>query len=342
MIAIRKACSVHSGTRVRALVAASSLCTATLACAQDRPAGLPGAYPVKPVRVIVSAAPGGGADFLARLVFGKLTELWGSTFAVENMGTGVGGILAMEVAMKAPADGYTLLVTSSSSYLNAAFVAPVAWDVRKSLAPVSPMSLSTLLVGAATTAHYKNLKELIAHAKKHPNDVSYGVPGLGSSPHLAGELMQYMAGFKMTAIPYKGTGQSVLDTVAGRVPLVIGSATALAPHARQGKIRAIGVTAAARVPSAPEFETLAEAGLPGFDYSGWFGIVGAAGMPERIIAGLNEGITRVINLPEIQQAMIKNSADPLTATPEKFRTIIVDALDKTHTLIKATGLRLAR
>lgn len=326
------------------------LCTALLvplglagaAHAQERPTGLPGNYPSKPVRVIVSAAPGGGADFLARLIFGKLTETWGSTFAVENMGTGVGGILAMETTMKAPADGHTLLVTSSSSYLNAAFVAPVAWDIRKALTPVSPMSLSTLLVGASLNLPYKNLKELIAYAKSHPNDVSYGVPGMGSSPHLAGELMQYMAGFKMTAIPYKGTGQSVLDTIAGRVPLVIGSVTALAPHVRTGKLRAIGVTAATRVPSAPEFETLAEAGLPGFDYSGWFGIVGPAAMPEPIVNALNESITRVINLPETRQAMLKNSADPLTATPEKFRTITLDALEKTNTLIKSTGLRLAR
>jgi len=315
---------------------------AGLAQAQEKPSGLPGGYPSKPVRVIVSAAPGGGADFLGRLIFGKLAEIWGSTFAVENMGTGVGGIPAMEVTMKAPADGHTLLVTSSSSYLNAAFVAPVSWDVRRSLAPVSPMSLSTLLVGASLNAPYKSLKELIAHAKSRPNDVSYGVPGMGSSPHLAGELMQHMAGFKMTVVPYKGTGQSVLDTIAGRVPLVIGSVTALAPHARNGKLRAIGVTSATRVPSAPEFETLSEAGLPGFDYSGWFGIVGPSGVPEPIINALNASITRTINHPDIRQAMLKNSADPLTATPEEFRTIIGDALDKTNTMIKATGLRLGR
>jgi len=320
----------------------SFLGIACLAQAQEKPSGLPGGYPSKPVRVIVSAAPGGGADFLGRLIFGKLTETWGSTFAVENMGTGVGGILAMEITMKAPADGHTLLVTSSSSYLNAAFVAPVSWDVRKSLAPVSPMSLSTLLVGASLNVPYRNLKELIAFAKSRPDDVSYGVPGMGSSPHLAGELMQHMAAFKMTAVPYKGTGQSVIDTVAGRVPLVIGSVTALAPHVRNGKLRAIGVTSASRVPSAPEFETLSEAGMTGFDYSGWFGLVGPAGMPEPIINALNEGITRVINLPEIRQAMLKNSADPLTATPEKFRAIALEALDKTNTLMKATGLRLAR
>jgi tripartite-type tricarboxylate transporter receptor subunit TctC len=318
----------------------AALCVAGNARSQGKPSGLPGGYPSKPVRVIVSAAPGGGADFLGRLIFGKLGELWGSAFNAENMGTGVGGIPAMEITMKAHADGYTLLVTSSSSYLNAAFMAPVSWDVRKAFTPVSPMSLSTLLVAASMLTPYANLKEMIAYAKANPNAISFGVPGMGSSPHLAGELMQYMAGFKMIPVPYKGTGQSVIDTIAGRVPLVIGSVTALVPHVKNGKIKAIGVTASVRVPSAPEFETLAEAGLPGFDYSGWFGIVGPPGMPQPIVNALNEAITRVIGLPDIRLAMLKNSADPLTATPEKFRGHILEALDKTDTMLKATGLRI--
>lgn len=330
-------------TRVfRGIIPSVLMLATSCALAQNRASGLPGSYPSKPVRVIVSSAPGGGADFLGRLIFGKLTEDWGSTFLVENMGTGVGGIPAMEITIKAPADGYTLLVTSSSSYLNAAFVAPVAWDVRKALRPVAPMSLSTLLVGASLNAPFRNLKELIAHARSRPQELSYGVPGMGSSPHLAGELMQYMAGFRMTVVPYKGTGQSVLDTIAGRVPLVIGSVTALAPHARNGKLRAIGVTSASRVPSAPEFETLAEAGLPGFDYSGWFGVVAPAGLPEPIVEALNDAITRTIQRPDIRETMLKNSADPLTAAPEKFRAIALDALDRTQTVIKATGLRLGR
>lgn len=295
-----------------------AMCTVIRAQAQGKPAGLPGGYPHKPVRVIVSAAPGGGADFLGRLILGKLREQWGSAFNLENMGTGVGGIPAMEITLKAPADGYFLIVTSSSSYLNAAFMAQVPWDVRKAFTLVSPLSLSTLLVAASMNTPFANLKELIAYAKANPNAISFGVPGMGSSPHLAGELMQYIAGFKMVPVPYKGTGQSVIDTIAGRVPLVIGSVTALAPHVRLGKIKAIGVTAAARAPSAPEFETLAEAGLAGFDYSDWFGIVGPPGMPQSIVSALNGGITRVINMPETRAPMLKNSADPLTARPRSF------------------------
>ena len=314
---------------------------AALAQAQQKPSGLPGNYPAKPVRVIISSTPGGGADFLGRLIFGKLGEQWSTHFNSENIATGVGGILAMEITMKAPADGYTLLVSSSSSYINAAFAAPVTWDVRKALTPISPMTLSTLAVGAATGQAYGNLKELIAYAKAHPGELSYGVPGIGSSPHLNGELMQHIAGFKMTVIPYKGTGQAIIDTLAGRLPVLIGSVTALTPHVRSGKIKLIGVTSSGRVPSAPEFITLNEAGLPGYDYAGWFGIVGPGNMPASLVNALNQGITRVINLPEIQAALLKNGSDPMTSTPEQFRATILAGLDKTGTVLKATGLKLS-
>ncbi len=326
-------------TTARRMLAALLLVTAP-AMAQQKPAGLPGAYPAKPVRVIISSVPGGGADFLGRLVFSKLGPLWGATFNAENLATGVGGILAMETTLKAPADGYTLLVTSSSSYINAAFVAPVSWDVRKVFAPISPMTLSTLLVGVAANTPYHNLKEMIAYAKAHPGEITFGVPGIGSSPHLTGELMQHMAGFKMTVVPYKGTGQAVIDTLAGRVPAIIGSVTALTPHVRAGKIKLIGVTSTTRVPSAPEFITLNEAGLTGYDYSGWFGIVGHGNLPPQLVNALNQGITQVINQPDTQAAMLKNGADPMTGTPEQFRATILNALVRTEAVLKATGLKL--
>ena len=336
MAATNRITAIAAGTI--ATLAALLLCGAAWA---QKPSGLPGNYPVKPVRVIISSTPGGGADFLGRLIFGKLGELWGSPFNSENIATGVGGILAMEITMKAPADGYTLLVTSSSSYLNAAFVAPVSWDVRKALTPISPMTLSTLAVGVATGLPYNNLKELIAYAKANPGQINYGVPGIGSSPHLNGELVQHLAGFKMTVIPYKGTGQALIDALAGRLHAVFGSVTALTPHVKAGKIRMIGVTSLNRVPSAPDFITLNEAGLPGYDYSGWFGIVGPPNMPQPIVTALNQSITKVINMPEVQAALLKNGADPMTGTPEQFRATILSGLDKTATVLKATGLKLS-
>lgn len=323
-------------------LASAALLTGLAGTAQaQKPAGLPGNYPSKPVRVIISSTPGGGADFLGRLIFGKLGEMWGSPYNSENIATGVGGILAMEITMKAPPDGYTLLVTSSSSYINAAFVAPVSWDVRKALTPISPMTLSTLAMGIANGLPYSNLKELIAYAKAHPGEINYGVPGIGSSPHLNGELMQHLAGFKMTVIPYKGTGQSLVDVLAGRLHAAIGSVTALTPHVRSGKVKLIGVTSLNRVPSAPEFITLNEAGLTGYDYAGWFGIAGPANMPQPLVNALNQGITRAINLPEVQAALLKNGADPMTATPEQFRATIASGLDKTVAVLKATGLKLS-
>ena len=325
---------------IATVTVAMAALTPSIAAWAQKPSGLPGNYPAKPVRVIISSTPGGGADFLGRLIFGKLGETWGNPYNAENIATGVGGIYAMEITQKAPADGYTLLVTSSSSYINAAFVAPVNWDVRKALTPISPMTLSVLALGVATGLPYSNLKEFIAYAKAHPGEINYGVPGLGSSPHLNGELMQHLAGFKMTVIPYKGTGQSLVDALAGRLQAVFGSVTALTPHVKAGKIRLIGVTSIGRVPSAPDFITLNEAGLSGYDYSGWFGIVGPPNMPQPLVNALNQGITRVINMPEVQAALLKNGADPMTGTPEQFRTTILNGLDKTDTVLKATGLKL--
>ena len=316
----------------------AGLCTTVHA---QKPSGLPGNYPAKPVRVIISSTPGGGADFLGRLIFGKLGELWGNPFNSENIATGAGGIYAMEITMKSPADGNTLLVTSSSSYINAAFVAPVTWDIRKAFTPISPMTLSTLALGVTPGLPYGNLKELIAYAKANPGQINYGVPGIGSSPHLNGELVQHLAGFKMTVIPYKGTGQALIDALAGRLHAVFGSVTALTPHVKAGKIRMIGVTSLPRVPSAPDFITLNEAGLPGYDYSGWFGIVGPASMPQPIVTALNQSITKVINMPDVQAALLKNGADPMTGTPEQFRATILSGLDKTATVLKATGLKLS-
>ena len=202
------------------------------------------------------------------------------------------------------------------------------------------MTLSVLALGVATGLPYSNLKEMIAYAKANPGKINYGVPGIGSSPHLNGELVQHVAGFKMTVIPYKGTGQALIDALAGRLDAVFGSVTALTPHVRSGKIKLIGVTSIGRVPSAPEFITLNEAGLTGYDYSGWFGIVGPANMPQPLVNALNHAITKVINLPEIQASMLKNGADPMTSTPEQFRATILAGLDKTDTVLKATGLKL--
>lgn len=304
----------------------------------QKPAGLPDNYPSKPVKVVIPVGPGGGTDFLARLVFTKLGEMWGATFVAENH-VAAGGMVGMEQVRKSP-DGYILAFGSSATYIRAAFVANVDWDVRKAFTPIAPVSLSTLLLASSNSAPFKNFKEMIAHAKANPGALSYGSSAIGSSSHLTAELIWHLTGVKVQIIPYKGTGQAVADTVSGRVPIIIGSVAALTPHVKAGKLTLIGVTSGKRVQSAPDFHTLDEAGLTGFDYAGWFGIVGAAGMQPPVVNALNKSVMDVLAMPDVKAAMTKTGADQLLGTPEEFRKVTLDALDRTAQVLKATGLNL--
>ena len=311
-----------------------------LAHAQQKPAGLPGNYPSKPVRVLISAAPGGGADFSGRTVFTKLGERWGTTFLPDNSMAGAGGLIAMEAGAKAAPDGHTLLITSGSTYIAATFTGKFDFDTRKAYSPIAQFTTGAVLVGAYPGEPYNNLKDMIAYAKANPGKLSYGATGVGSSLHLTGELIQNMAGIKMQHIPYKGTGQSVIDAISGRIQLVIGSTTALIPHVRAGKIKTLGITSANRLPSIPDQPTLAEMGLPGFDYTSWFGVVGPAGMNPAIVNALNTEINRILDTPEMTKMFLDQGTDLMTGTPEQFRGTILGTLDKTEKVLKATGLKL--
>jgi len=304
----------------------------------QKPAGLPGNYPTKPVKVVIPVGPGGGTDFLARLVFGKLGDMWGASFISENHQT-AGGMVGMETVRKSP-DAYNLAFGSSATYIRSAFVAKVDWDVRTAFAPIAPVSASTLLLASSNEAPFKNFKELIAYAKANPGKLSYGSSAVGSSSHLTAELIWHLSGVKIQIIPYKGTGQAVLDTVAGRVPVLIGSVAALTPHVKSGKLTLLGVTSGKRVVSAPDFLTLDEAGLKGFDYAGWFGIVGPATMSPVIINAMNKAVMEILKMPDVMAAMSKTGADPLFGTPEEFRKVQLDALDRTAQVLKATGIDL--
>jgi tripartite-type tricarboxylate transporter receptor subunit TctC len=181
-----------------------------------KPAGLPGDYPARPVRVIVGSAAGGGADALARLISGKMSEAWGAQFFVDNIATSVGGILALQTTYKSPPDGYTIQNTSGSTFQNATFQHKMDFDVRKVFAPVVQITISPQYMTLSPKAPFSTLKELIAYAKANPGVVSYGSSGVGSGAHLLGEYLSDLAGIKMTHIPYRGAGQSMVDAIAGR------------------------------------------------------------------------------------------------------------------------------
>ncbi len=306
----------------------------------QKPSGLPGNYPSKPIRAIINVAPGGGLDFSSRAVLARLGERWGSTIIMENVSSGIGGIVAMDMVQKSAPDGYTLLSTSGSTWLNAAFSGRVSYDVRKAFVPVAPYAKNALLIAINPNLPFSDLKGLLAYGKANPGKLSFGSSGVGSSLHLAGEMIQHMGGISMVHVPYKGTGQSVVDGIAGRIQVVIGSTTALVPHIRSGKMKSIGVTSLQRLPSLPDQPTLAESGLPGFEYTSWFGAVAPAGVPAPIITALNAEMVRIVNSPELTQLFLKQGTDTYAATPEQFREYANDGLDKVEVIIKATGIKL--
>jgi len=306
----------------------------------QKPAGLPAGYPSKPIRFVVGAAPGGGADFLARLVAGKLSEKWSHQWIVENISSGVGGIVALEQTLRGPTDGYNFQTSANSTLLNAAFVTKIPFDIKTAIAPVAQFTDSPLLFALNSQLPYSNLKEFIAGAKAKPGALAYGTSGIGSSGHLAGELLGYMAGVKLNHIPYKGAGQSMVDAISGQIQVVIGSPTALVPQIRSGKLKLLGSTAARRMPSSPDIPTIAEQGLPGFSYIGWIGMIAKSGTPQPIIQAVHTDVRGIINNPEVQKILLKTGSDPADVSLEEFRKEIIDSLNNTEKLIKEAGLQL--
>jgi len=300
----------------------------------------PPGFPTKPVRVIIGTAPGGSTDFLSRTILGGVAEKWGATFVMENTSSLVGGVIAMDAALKAPADGYTILTASGSTFQNAVFIAKVPYDVRKSFVPVMQFTTSPLVMGSHAGRPYGNVRELVAYAKANPGKINLANSGIGTSAHLSGALFKHLTGTQMQDVPYKGVSPSVLDTVAGRTDVVFGTSVAILPHVRSGKLKLLGITSPERISTLPDVPTIAEEGVPGFSYIGWIGAVAKAGTPRPIINAINKEALGVIKSPQVQKALSADGSAAAYNSPEQFRVVIDSALDRVEQLIKQTGLKL--
>jgi tripartite-type tricarboxylate transporter receptor subunit TctC len=324
------------GNRLAQLCAALLGLSAITSAQAQKPPG----FPTKPVRVIIGTAPGGSTDFLSRTILGGVAERWGASFIMENHSSLVGGILAMDATLKAPADGYTILTCSGSTFQNAVFIAKVPYDVRKAFTPVMQFTTSPLVMGSNASRPYGNIKELIAYAKANPGKVNLANSGIGTSAHLSGALFKHLTGTVMQDIPYKGVSPSVLDTVAGRTDVVFGTSVALLPHVRSGKLKLLGITSPERMPTLPDVPTIAEEGVPGFAYIGWIGAVAKTGTPPNIVNAINKEAIGVIKSPQVQKALSADGSAAAYNSPEQFRVVIDSALDRVEQLIKQTGLKL--
>jgi tripartite-type tricarboxylate transporter receptor subunit TctC len=277
-------------------------------------------YPAKPVRIVVPFAPGGGSDFIARFMAQRLSNALGKQFIVENK-PGAGGVLGIEAGIKSPPDGYTLTLIASSYTVNPS-IYKLSFDPVSDITPIIQMSQGPLLVVVRPTLPVKTTQELIALAKAKPGQVNFASSGQGSVIHLATELFDSMAGVKMNHIPYKGTGPALTDTIGGQTDVFFSSTATAMPHVQAGKLRAIAVTTAKRIPALPNVPTIAESGVPGYDVTLWHGLIGPKGLPRPIVERINAEVTKALKLKETADQLQNDGVAPAGGTPEQFQAQI--------------------
>ena len=306
-----------------------------LVCAQPAPSD----YPVKTVRTIVSYAPGGATDIMARVVAQKLTESLGKSFVVDNQ-SGAGGVIGDSLVARAAPDGYTLLATSSTFAINPAVVAKLPFDASKSFAPIGLVAQAPFVLIVHPALPVKTVKELIALAKSRPGTLDYASAGQGTAVHLATELFSSMAGIRMMHIPYKGTGPALIDLLAGQVQLTFANILSAKPYAQSGKLRALGVSSAKRSAGLPELVTIAEAGVPGYEVVSWYGWLAPAGTPQPIVQRLNAEINKMIRAPEVRDRIAANGAEPLGGAPEELGQRVSREIARWRKVVKEAQIRV--
>jgi tripartite-type tricarboxylate transporter receptor subunit TctC len=313
------------------------LAAAALACFSSGAMAADGAYPNRPIRMLVGFAPGGGTDTTARALTPKLSERLGQQLIVDNR-PGAAGNIATEITTKAPADGYTILMgTIAALSINPTLYGNLPFDPLRDLIPVTRAVDSTNILVVHPSVQAKTVKDLIALAKAKP--LNGGSSGIGGAGHLALELFNVMAGTKINHIPYKGGGPAMIDLLAGQINLIFATAASAIPHIKSGKINALAVTTSNRSKLVPDLPTVSEAGLKGFEANNWYGVVVPAKTPRPIVDRLNKEFTAVLNMPDIREILFKQGLDAAPSTPEAFGAYIESETAKWAKVIKASGAK---
>jgi len=296
------------------------------------------AWPVRPVRLVLSfGAPGGAPDMIARLSAPKLSDLWGKQVVVDPR-SGAGGVLGTDIAAKAPADGYTMVVVSPAHAINPA-LRKLPYDSVKDFEPVTQLAEVPNILTIHPQVGAKNPLELAALAKAKPGAYSFGSAGVGSSQHLAGELFRKMAGINILHVPYKGGGAVVLDLIAGRVHMTFGSATAL-PHIRAGRLRALAVTTLKRSPAMADIPTMHESGYPNFAAAAWYGLLVPARTPAALVNKLHKDFSAVLQMPDVRDPLINDTiATAPSESPKAFKAFLAEETGKWGALVRETGAK---
>lgn len=297
------------------------------------------AYPAKPVRLIVPAAPGGGADFLARIVSTKLQEQTGQSFVVDNR-AGASGTIAADLTAKAPADGYTVLLGQSTSMAIAPHMyARLPYDTLRDLTAVTLVAEVPNMLVVHPSVPANTVKELIALAKAKPELLNFGSAGNGAPSHLAGEMFKTAAGVKLTHVPYKGAGPAVNDLVAGQIQVMFAPMVAVLPQVKAGRLKALAVTSAKRSAAVKDLPTLAESGLPGFEISSWFGFFVPAGTPAAVVERLHAETVKALKSADAIERMAREGAEPVGNTPAEFTAYVGAEFTKFGKVVKDNNIK---
>ena len=299
----------------------------------------PQAYPAKPIRLIVPFPPGGGVDFIGRIVGQKLSERLGQQVAIDNR-AGANGIVGLEALKVAPPDGYTIAAASAGPLtVNPFIYSKLPHDTVRDFTHIANMVNFPLLLVPHPSLPVKNVKELIALARAQPGQVTYSHPGAGNSGHLAGELFNSLAKVKILAIPYKGTAPAVVAVLAGEAHLTYSSIPTILPHVRSGRVRALGIGNAQRIPSLPDFPTIAEMGLPGYEAYAWGGMIGPANMPPPVVQRLSKEIVDILKQKDVTDRMLSEGTVPTPSGPDEFTAYIKSELKKWGDVVKMAGIK---
>ncbi len=317
-------------TRIAACSCLALLLATTVTYAQN--------YPTKPIRLLIGFAAGGGADIVARSLSPRLTEALGQQIIADNR-PGANGIIAAELAVKAPPDGYTLLVAPGNYAFAPAMYAKLSFDMASAFAPVSKLAETPLLVVVHPSLPVKTIPQLVALAKSRPGRLSYASGGIGGSAHLATELFRSLTQVDMVHVPYKGTGAAITDLIGGQVPLCFCTLPSVFPHAKSGRLRALAVTTVVRSSAAPDIPTVAEAGVPKYEMSQWYGLLAPAGTPAIVIERLNAEINKALKHPDVLSRMQTEGADPAGSSPQEFGTFFAAEIVKWTDVVRKAGIR---
>jgi tripartite-type tricarboxylate transporter receptor subunit TctC len=315
----------------RALYASCALLLSIHAYAQS--------YPVKPVRIVVPFPPGGTSDILARTLGQKLAEEWGQQVVVDNR-PGAGANIGAENVARSAAEGYSLLILSTAHTINPSLYKKLAYDPVKDFAPVTMLVATSQVLVVHKSVPVSTLKEFIAFAKKHPGELLYSSAGSGSQPHLSAELFKTMTGINYVHVPYKGAPPAMVDLLAGHVALTFATAPSAVPYVKSGQLRALGVSTAKRIAALPDVPTIAEAGVPGYETTGWNGLVAPAGTPAPIIEKLNGAFVKVLRTPAVASYLSGQGADPDPGTAAEFAAYIKAEIAKWAKVVQDSGARV--